>query len=452
MGVLMLRHAACRACRLGVLWLSCGVAVAAGPRPDLASVYVDAIDNNAAYRSAVLQYNAALEARPAARSQLLPQLGIEADYSWIKQEVDGTFYTVDDLSRSDSFKRLAYGAAFSQTLFQLDQFLELKKSDQQIAQARVALADAKDELQIGVASAYFSLLGAEESLLSVRAEKDAVAGQLEQARGRYDSGLIPDADVKAAQARYDLVLADEISAINAVELARTQLTLIAGGSYGEVQNLPQDIPLPLFQDDDLQLWIDRALSYNLPLLLQQLATRVAEIEEGQARAKRLPIVSLVGSYAFFDQNGGISGARDDLDERIGVNVKLPLFSGGLISSGIRYAHQLQLSEQAMLQQTEAQALQDTRAAFLNAKSALARSRALEQAVRSAVAAEESAQVGFEVGTRTQAELMTATRERYSAQRDLTLARYAYLLARLQLKRASGQLTVSDLDEISSLLR
>ncbi|MEC9359750.1 MAG: TolC family outer membrane protein [Pseudomonadota bacterium] len=451
MGVLGLRHTMRRTCMLGAL-LVCGVSNAQSQRADLVAVYVNAIENNAAYRSAVLQYNAALEARPAARGKLLPQLGVQAEYDWIRQEVDGTYYGFEDVSRGDTFERYAYGAAFSQTVYRLDQFIDLKKADSQIGQARLALADAKDELQIGVAKAYFALLSAQETLTSVRAEKEAVARQLDQMQGRFDSGLVADADLKAAQSRQDLVLADEISAENEVEIARTQIELVSGRLFTDLEGLPADVPLPPLDYEQIEDWIDRAMQHNLPLLEQTVVAHIAGLEYDKARALRMPQVDVVGSYAFFDQNGGISGAREDLDERIGVAVTLPLYSGGQIATGIRYADKLQKSEQALLDQARAQALQDTRSGFLNARSALARSRALDHAVQSAIAAEEAAQVGFDVGTRTQAELLNAVRERYAAQRDFALARYAYVLATLELKRAAGKLTAGDLDEINSMLR
>ncbi len=451
MGVLRLRHTMRRTCMLGAL-LVCGVSNAQSQRADLVTVYVNAIEHNAAYRSAVLQYNAALEARPAARGKLLPQLGVQAEYDWIHQEVDGTYYGFEGVSRGDSFERFAYGAAFSQTVYRLDQFIDLKKADSQIGQARLALADAKDELQLGVAKAYFALLGAQETLTSVRAEKAAVARQLDQMQGRFDSGLVADADLKAAQSRQDLVLADEISAENEVEIARTQIELVSGRLFADLEVLPADVPLPPLDYDRIEHWIDRSMKHNLPLLEQTVVAHIAGLEYDKARARRMPQVDVIGSYAFFDQDGGISGAREDLDERIGIAVTLPLYSGGQIATGIRYADKLQKSEQALLDQARAQAVQDTRSGFLNARSALARSRALENAVQSAIAAEEAAQVGFDVGTRTQAELLNAVRERYAAQRDFALARYAYVLATLELKRAAGKLTAGDLDEINSMLR
>ncbi|MDT0497587.1 TolC family outer membrane protein [Algiphilus sp. W345] len=451
MGVMRLRHTMRRTCVLGALLL-CGVSNAQSQAADLVTVYVNAIENNAAYRSAVMQYNAALEARPAARGKLLPQLGVQADYDWIRQEVDGTYYGFPAINSSDNFERYLYGAALSQTIFRMDQFIDLKKADSQIGQARLALATAKDELQVGVAKAYFALLGAQETLISVRAEKEAVGRQLDQMQGRFDSGMVADADLKAAQSRQDLVLAQEISAENEVEIARTQIELVSGRLFADVETLPADVPLPALEYDRVENWIDRAMQHNLPLLEQTLVAHIAGLEYDKARSKRLPQIDLLGTYAFFDQDGSISGAREDLDERIGVSVTLPIYSGGQISTGIRYADKLWKSEQALLENARAQALQSTRSGFLNARSALARSHALENAVQSAIAAEEAAQVGFDVGTRTQAELLNAVRERYAAQRDFALARYAYLLSTLELKQAAGKLTAADLDEINSMLR
>ena len=264
MGVLRLRHTMRRTCMLGAL-LVCGVSNAQSQRADLVTVYVNAIENNAAYRSAVMQYNAALEARPAARGKLLPQLGVQADYDWVRQEVDGTYYGFPAINRSDDFERYLYGAALSQTIFRMDQFIDLKKAESQIGQARLALATAKDELQIGVAKAYFALLGAQETLISVRAEKEAVGRQLDQMQGRFDSGLVADADLKAAQSRQDLVLAEEISAENEVEIARTQIELVSGRLFADVETLPADVPLPALEYDRVENWIDRAMQHNLPL-------------------------------------------------------------------------------------------------------------------------------------------------------------------------------------------
>lgn len=430
----------------------CGPASAAAEVPNLMTVVQQALNNNPGFHAAAAEYRAALEAGPLARGVMLPQLSAIGEYDRIKQAVEGDYFGIPDIDIEDTFDRKAYGMYLTQALYHRDQWIALDQADVAAAGARLKLAAAQDALQIFAAEAYFGLLAAQDSLVYARAEKDAIARQKLQSGDRFEAGLLSDADYKAVLAQYDQTVADELAAANAVEVARSQLELVTSELYQEVRPLSPSIRLPAPDPNRLETWIERAENHNNTLLAQRAAAQLAKLDADRLRAKHWPTLDIIGSRFQFDQSGGVSGAREDLDERIGVMLRVPIYSGGLTSALVRKAEETFNAASAMEQQRRAEAVQQTRASFLSMKTASLRIIALSQAVQSSIAAEEAARAGFEVGTQTSAEALAKVRDRFGAERDLALARYGYVVNLLKLKQAAGSLTRADLEKINSWLR
>lgn len=409
---------------------------------DLLGAYRIAADSDPALRAAAANRDALLEADDQALAQLLPNVGINGSLSrnrFDDLDTDNLSYSTDQI----------YTLTATQTLFRWDQFVALDQADNRVARALAEYSAAEQALIIRLAEAYFNVLAAQDNLAFARAELDAIGRQLEQARERFEVGLIAITDVHEAQARYDLATSQEIVAKNELDSAREALYEITGELNEPVNPLNDRMQLLYPEPRDTATWVDRALENNLNLVALQAAVEAARQEVKRQRAGHYPTLDASASVSRRDQNfGGVFGLKRH-DASIGVELNVPLFQGGAVNSRTREAHYRFIESQEQFDQARRQTQRQTRDAYRGVASGIAQVRALEQALVSTETALEAAETGFEVGTRTIVDVLDAQRERFRAQRDLARARYDYLLSTLRLKQAAGSLNADDLQAINA---
>lgn len=447
------------------------LAAAEGPgQPaDLIGIYVKALDANPQYQGAVAGFREAAEAKPQALAKLLPQIGAGATAGELEQAVSGQFFkgilnssvTSGDglnVNHRDQFYSVGYQVALTQVLFDWGLFKSYDQSELQVGQAGVKVYEALDLLRLQTAQAYFDVLAAQDGVRFASAEKSAVGQLLDQAKNKLSSGLVTDVEAKQAQAEYDLSDAELIDAQNTLDVDLTQLQLLTGGqSYSSLKPLGTNFQPAPPDPNKLDVWLERAQSQNLALQDKHYGTEIAQKEIERQKAARLPTLdaSAKRSYAYADggiSNGIAAGNNHGLDENIFLNLKVPIYTGGAISSGIRAA-QAGL-ERAQYEEAAARndAKHGTQVAFLNASAGLSHISALNQAVQSAAAAEDAAHVGYNVGTKTYSDVLLAVRTRYKAERDYAQARYGYIVNFLKLKQSAGALSHADLLTINRWLQ
>lgn len=428
-------------------------------KPDLITAYRQARENSAQYQAAHAAFRAEAQSKSLARAELLPRLKGQAGYDYVDQSVEGSFFGVDDIDESESFNSYDFGVVLTQPLYHRDAFIGLKEADVKMEKAKLQMITLDDELRVNVARAYFHLLAAQDSMELAKKEKETIEKQRDQTLNRFESGLAPEANYKLAQAQYDLADSAEIGAQSEVALSQSQLESLSGESYDTVAGLADNLNLTPPQPNAMQPWVDQAVQNNAKVLTQAAEARLAQLRTDKIQSQRWPTLDLVGSYVyvdqdggFFDQAGGLGGENKDQDARIGVQLNVPFYNGGQISARVRQAEELHSRELALAKQQRSEITGETRAAFLRVQKALAQIRALSQAVESAKSAEEAAQVGFDVGTSTSAEALSAVRDRFRTEGNLATARYDYLIGSLELKKAAGSLTDEDLAKINRYLR
>ncbi len=418
---------------------------------DLLEMYRLAQQNDPSYAAARHDYEAALERRPQARAALLPQ----ASFSASRSEDDRRDL---DTNQSDSFTREQYSLNLRQTLFNWEQFVGLNRADAEIAQAEAELADADQNLILRVAEAYFGVLAAEEEERFARAEAEAIERQLEQARERFDVGMIPITDVKAAQASYDLAVSRQIEARNEVDNAREALRAIVERRVGRLARVGEELPLEAPEPDDAGAWVERAIEQNPQYLAARAASEASRQGVRQARAGHYPEVDLTASrtrqetdtdFATGDPLQG--GGGDTETDSIGIEVTLPLFTGGATVSGTREARARFESAQSTMVEARRAVEQRTRDAFRGMEARISQVRALGQAVDSNEASVAAEEAGFEVGTRTTVDVLDALRDLFEAERDFANARFEYILNRLRLQEAAGTLDVEEVRRVNDWL-
>jgi outer membrane protein len=413
---------------------------------DLLQVYQDAQANDAELRAAEANYRATLEAQPLARSALLPQISADGEL--------GAFYSDPDGLSSIDGSRYDLSLNLFQSLYDQRNRIAVTQADLLVASAAADLEAARQELIRRVSEAYFDVLLAEETLAFRRAEREAIARQLEQTQRRFEVGLIAITDVKEAQARFDLAKADEIVAENALNLANERLAVITNNYYERLAALKPDALLPSGPDPaDPEQWVAVALENNQELVARRLLTEIAREQIARQRAEGRPTLGLGASVSDTGYSG-VSGGnqfRDSSDAQVGLRLNIPVYTGGRVSALTREAREQFEAAQEAVVFTERRVVQVTRSSYLSVIANAARAQALRQAVESNQASLESTEAGFEVGTRTQVDVLLALQDLFRAQRDQAEARYAFVVDRLLLQRAVGTLTEADLRLINQLL-
>lgn len=422
-----------------------------GPVADLLTVCSDALRGNAKYLGALAEYRALKEQVPQARGKRLPQLRLFGDYSYFEESIDGTYFGVTGVDREDSFTRSAYGATVSQVLFGPEMLHGLDQSELRVSQAGHLLESAQGELLVGVAEAFFALLAHQGNLLLAQSKMNDLQQEYQQVRGRFEAGLATLADLKLAEAAFQVATADEAQAANAVVGRRARLTVMTGEQYGALRKLPVDIPLDAPDPPQEKVWIERTLARNPNILARRAGLEAAKLELKKVKLRRLPRLSAEGTAYLLDSDGGVEGKRNEMLERIGLRMVLPLYTGGQISSEVREAEAMVQRAEAQLQEARAQAVLQTRLAFINTNDGLKKVAALKRAVEAANAAVEATRGGFESGTRTYSEVLSSVERRHSAQTDYALARYNFVIDSLKLKQDAGILMTADLARINRLL-
>ncbi|HKJ75754.1 MAG TPA: TolC family outer membrane protein [Gammaproteobacteria bacterium] len=415
---------------------------------DLLGIYQKAIEADPQLRAAEAAHQAALEARPQAKSALLPQASAGANVTQTDENVQES--TSPFSAGDQEYESHGYNLSLQQALYQKEFLVQLEQADSRIAEADANLASARQGLVLRVAEAYFNLLRAQDNLEFAQAEKKAINQQLRQTEQRFEVGLTAITDVKEAQARYDLAVAQEIEARNNVRTANEALREITGEDPTALAPLTEEMPLLTPDPDDIDKWVDTALEQNPGILAASAASRTAEREIDRRKAERLPGLNLVAEHQYMDGTDAAFGSETS-DNTLSLQLDFPFYQGGRISSSAREAASLYSQAQEQLEQQRRAAIRETRSAYLNVQAGISRVKALKQSLVSSETALEATEAGFEVGTRTAVDVLNSQQELFRARRDYAGSRYDYLLATLRLKQAAGLLTEADLERINNWL-
>jgi outer membrane protein len=330
-------------------------------------------------------------------------------------------------------------------------WVSLRQANISVAQARAELLDARQDLIVRVAEAYFSVLFSEDNLEFATGEKDATARQLERAHEFFEVGLIAITDVKQSQASYDSAVAQEIAAVNELDISREELQVITGQYMKKLNKLSVRMPLVAPEPQDISQWVETALGQNLRLRAAALASAIAEQEIKRQRAGHYPTLDLFGARSVTDNAGGLRGDSDTTDTTVGLKLNFPIFSGGRVSSRTRQARYDFQEAVDNLSGQRRETVRETRASYLKVNSGISQVKALKQALESTQTAAEATQAEFDVGTRTAVDVLLGLRDTFRSEREYSRARYDYILATLRLKRAAGILSDADVWEVNSWL-
>ncbi|WP_300175451.1 outer membrane channel protein TolC [uncultured Aliivibrio sp.] len=410
---------------------------------DLAQIYNQAKENDPQLLRAAATKDAAFEAVNSSQSSLLPQIDLTAGYNIVRSDLD---------TREND--RLTAGINLSQELYQQSSWVSLDIAEKTARQADSTYAAEQQGVILRVAQAYFDVLRANDNLEFVRSEKAAVGRQLEQTKQRFDVGLSAITDVHDAQAEYDSVLANEVLTENQLVNSYEDLRVITGQGHTQLSVLDTERFSASPSEQSSDILIDEAQQKNLSLLASRISADIAKDNISLASSGHMPSLTFDAGYNYTDQSGTKNGINDDSygDINAGINLYIPLYSGGNTSSLTSQAEFQYVAASQALEETYREVTKDVRAFNNNINASIGALKAYEQTVISAKSALEATEAGFDVGTRTIVDVLDSTRRLFDANRNLANARYDYILSVLQLKQAVGTLSEQDIMDINTGLK
>lgn len=428
-------------------------AAPAAPAADLLEIYQRAQQNDPTWAAAQANYRASIEKGPQGRSLLLPTVSANANTFRVNQDATSTVIATGVTQSGDyRYDNNGYGVQLSQPLFRVPNFAAYAQGKISVSQAEAELTIARQDLILRTAQAYFGVLSAQDTLEFTRTEKNAIKGQLDLAERNFAVGNGTIVDVHEARARYDLAAAEEVLADAQLQLAREALAALIGAPVETLAALSPKLPLPAPEPADAEQWVKAANEQNLQIQVQQYLLDIAEEERRKNRGGHYPTLDLVASHAYNDAGGSAFGiASESTTNQVGLQLQVPLYQGGYVSSRVREAAAREQQTREQLTFTRRQTARLARDAYLAVTAGAVRVRALEQAQLSSRRALESTLIGYESGVRTGVDVLNSQRELYRTARDLSQARYNWLTYRLRLKSVVGTLGDADLAEANSVL-
>ncbi len=418
---------------------------------DLLETYRAAQSQDAVFSSARAAHRAGQEKLPQGRSLLLPSANLSANSTFNDSSI--TYHPATNFpSGTSRYNSHGYGVNLVQPLYRQQNWVAYTEAGLQVAQADAQLNGAQQDLILRVAQAYFDVLIAQDSVHLAEAQKTAISEQLEQAKRNFEVGTATITDTHEAQARYDLVVAQEIAAQSNLEVKKRTLQQLTNTMPGDLRQLGLQFKLETLQPTDMEKWVDEALRHNPQLIMAQAAAELAAKEAERNRGGHYPTLDLVANHSENFANGGNLGVgSDSRNTSVGVQLNVPLFQGGATQSRVREAEANRDRANEELENARRTVALQTRQAYLGVVNGIAQVKALQQALKSSESLLEASKLGQEVGVRTNLDVLNAQQQLYSTRRDLYQAEYNYLISQLRLKAAAGTLAEDDLARVNQAL-
>lgn len=438
--------------RAALTRLTLAAAMALGTAGVQAQSLVELYDAARAYDSSLqaarAQYEANLAKAEQARAGLRPQAGLAAGANWLNTRND-----VTDTSRTNNTQNVTLSA--SQPLYRPVNRITDQQGQLSVDIAKAQLDAAEQDLMVRLAQAYFDVLAAQDTLTFVQAQKAAVSEQLAAAKRNFEVGTTTVTDSREAQARFDLVLAQEIAAGNDLRVKKLALDQLVGRTGATPKPLAAPVAIPEVQPADPEAWVSQAQSGHPAIRQADKAFEIADMEIRKAEAGHKPTLDLIGQYQVArgpNSNFPTAGNVRTNTGTIGLQFNLPLYAGGAIDNRVKEAVALAEKARADRESAQRNIAQAVRSAYFGVLSGAGQIKALEAAEASSQSALDANKLGYQVGVRINIDVLNAQSQLFQTKRDLAVARYNVLVGQLRLKQAGGVLKPEDLQPVNALLK
>ncbi|MGH8426458.1 MAG: TolC family outer membrane protein [Gammaproteobacteria bacterium] len=442
----------------GTLTLSAALVAGAASATDLSESVARAQHYDPTLQASNYANKAGQEGRNQATALYLPQISLTGEYERVWSQTNVTvppnfpFQILAPLTSAGNV--YGYGVTLTQPLYSADVSVKATQLRDQAKLAEVDNQRAQQDLIARVSEAYFNVIVGADTLRYVRAEKAAVAQQLASAKARFQAGRANITDVQDAEARYDGIIAQEISAENNLAEWQARYERSVGQDPENLVQLPEHFQPTLPDPDDMNEWIRRAVAGNLDvqskLIQQNIANKAIDLYTLSSR----PQLGLFASYSDMRQSGDLSFiiAPDRKQAAaIGLQLSFPIFTGGALESQLREARATSEQVNYEVQAARADVTVQVREIFQDIAAGVKGIQALEQAAVTAKTSLEANELALKVGVKTTQDVLNAEQTYYQTLEELEQARYQYLMAVISLQLLTGQLNGAAVMQVNNQL-
>jgi outer membrane protein len=431
-------------------------AIGTASAEDLLQIYRDAVANDPTLGSARASWEATQEVVPQARAGLLPSVTLQGNANG--EHFHERLHTDPALSVTQNFPVANYTVSAAQPLYRRQNLVALEQAKQTVGQSDYVLASVRQDLIVRVAQAYLDVLLARFNIELTESQKAAVSENLAQAKRNFEVGTATITDTNDAQAKFDQIVAQEISARNDLDNKIAALRAIIGRAPGELKRFGGSFAPQLPTPNALDTWMDAAVRDNPQVRVAQANYDIAVLEVDRQRAGHYPTVDLVASFnqAYAGATPSVGGsfssiANDSRSGVIGVQLNVPLYLGGSIESRVRQAVSNLEKARQDLEAARRSAQLSAQTSFSGVTSGVAQVNAFDQAVKSAQVSYDSTRLGLEVGVRTNLDVLNQQQQVFQTRFNLAQSYYNFVINGLKLKQAVGTLTDADVEELNRAL-
>ena len=413
----------------------------------LVALYESARAFDASYQSVKSLFDATLAKSEQARAGLLHTIGMSANASL--SSIDNTLAK----TKQGFYDTQSATLSASRPLYRPVNQITFDQSKRQIAVVEQQLLAAEQDLIVKVSTAYFDVLAAQDSLTFVLAQKAAVAEQLASAKRNFEVGTATITDTREAQARFDLVIAQEIAGRNDLQVKQLALDQLVGKANTAPLAVRLPLTLPPVQPGEIAPWVQKSEELHPGIQQSRLALEVAQLETRKAQAASKPTLDLNGNLNL-TQNGESASSTSSYrttTASVGLSFTMPLFSGYAIENRLKETLSLEDKARTDLDAIKRTVAQGSRAAFYGLLSGQGQVTALEAAEASSQSALDANKLGYQVGVRINIDVLNSQSQLFDTKAKLAKARYDVLVGGLKLRQATGVLNADDLKTINALL-
>jgi len=419
---------------------------------DLIQIYRDALASDPVLASARATWGATQELVPQARAGLLPAVNLAANAS--EQDFHENLRSDPTITFRERFPNYGYTVSASQPLYRPQNSISLNQARQQVGQGDYILASSQQDLIIRVIQAYLDVLLARFNIELTESQKAAVSENLAQAKRNFEVGTATITDTNDAQAKYDQIVAQEISAQNDLDNKLAALRAIIGRAPGDLKRFTGKFQPQLPVPNTLEPWVQKAISENYQVRIAQANLDIATLEVDRQQAGHYPTVDLVASFNQGYAGGAASTsvtsafASDSRLALIGLQLNVPIYQGGAVSSRVRQAIANQEKARQDLETARRNAQLLAQTSFSGVTSGVAHVKAFEQALASAQVSYDSNKLGLEVGVRTNLDVLNQQQQVFQTRFNLAQSYYNFVINDLKLKQAVGTLSDVDVEQVN----
>lgn len=405
---------------------------------DLLQAYDAALQEDATVRAARAAAESGRERLPQARAQLLPNLSFSAGRN--KNDLSRTQPNLLGVDSTTNDKYFSSNQTFSlrQPLYRRQLTAAYDQAGYVVADVEASLERELQGLGVRVAGAYLEALLARDQLDLVLSQKAATTVQVDAAGKAFAAGAGTRTDIDEAQARLDMVVAQELEARQNVDLTRRQLEVLVNKPVDtltplNVARMPLRMPVPALLED----WTRLAEEKSPEIASLRARFEAARLEVSKAQAGHQPTLDLVAQVTRSASENVTSPSSSYTNRLFGWQLNLPLYAGGYVNSTVRQALADQQRAEEQLEALRRDLGVRVHREFRGVTEGILRVKALEQAARSAEQVVLSNRKSFQAGVRTRVDILNAEQQQQSTLRDLAQARYMYLAAQIRLLSLAG---------------